>query len=165
MNDDGTASGRFTRSSAFMRLRQQRMNQPPHGEYLKGREWPASGDRSTTTLSPADVGGWLEQFVIGLRMPGAFWAVERYDDGAYTLWTYSTDTKAWASADYVPERQEYEVVQSGARRLWDETEAAYRWWEEQGRPGFDRFGLTADTNGGRAWLDSPGNPAAVHRRA
>ncbi|WUO98772.1 protein-L-isoaspartate(D-aspartate) O-methyltransferase [Streptomyces sp. NBC_00272] len=165
VNDDGTASGHFTRSSAFMRLRQQRQNQPPHNEYLKDQEWPADGDRSTTTLSPAEVGGWLEQFVIGLCMPGAFWTVERYADGAYTLWTYSTDTKSWASADYEPERQEYDVVQCGLRRLWDETEAAYRWWVQQGRPGFDRFGLTADSNGGRTWLDSPNNLVTVHHSA
>ncbi|MEV6729366.1 protein-L-isoaspartate(D-aspartate) O-methyltransferase [Streptomyces sp. NPDC051364] len=165
VNGDGTASGRFTRSSAFMRLRQQRQNLPPHDAYLQGQQWPADGERSTTTLSPAEVGGWLEQFVIGLRMPGAFWRVERYEDGAYTLWTHSTDTKSWASADYEPGRQEYEVVQSGPRKLWDETEAAYRWWEQQGRPTFERFGLTTDSNGGRAWLDSPNNLVPVHRFA
>lgn len=164
VNGDGTASGRFTRSSAFMRLRQQRNEQPPHDAYLKGREWPAGGIKSTSPLSPAEVGGWIEQFAIGLQVPGAFWSVERYDDGTYTLWTYSTDTRSWASADYEPDRHEYEVVQSGPRKLWDETEAAYRWWERQGRPGFERFGLTADGSGGRAWLDSPNDPVPVTRR-
>ncbi len=154
----GTAAGRFTRSSAFMRLRQQRADRPPHGAYLKGRTWPADGAGRTTDLSPADVGGWVEQFAIGLQMPGAFWSVERYDDGTYTLWTYSTDTHSWASADYVPGADSFAVVQSGPRRLWDETEAAYHWWEGQGRPGFDRFGLTVDSDGERAWLDSPDHP-------
>lgn len=156
--DGGTASGRFTCSSAFMRLRQQRPNRPPHDAYLKGQAWPADGDRSTTTLSPAEVGGWVEQFAIGLQMPGAFWSVERYDDGTYTLWTYSTDTTSWASVDYEPGAESFEVVQSGPRRLWDATEAAYAWWEVQGRPGFDRFGLTVDSEGERAWLDSPAHP-------
>ncbi|MFJ6318092.1 methyltransferase domain-containing protein [Streptomyces californicus] len=156
--DGGTASGRFTRSSAFMRLRQQRPDLPRHDVYLKGREWPADGIGSTTTLSPAEVGGWLEQFAIGLQMPGAFWTVERYDDGTYTLWTYSTDTLSWASADHEPGADAFHVVQSGPRRLWDETEAAYAWWDRQGRPGFDRFGLTVDSDGERAWLDSPDHP-------
>lgn len=154
--DDGTANGAFTRSSAFMRLRQQRPQRPPFDAYLKGRQWPADGAKTATTLSPADIGGWLEQFVIGLQMPGAFWRAERYDDGSYTLWTYSADTHSWASADYEPKASEYVVVQSGPRALWDETEAAYRWWEEQGRPGFTRFGLTVD--GERVWLDSPDCP-------
>ncbi|MEV4190680.1 methyltransferase domain-containing protein [Streptomyces toxytricini] len=153
-----TASGRFTRSSAFMRLRQQRADRPPHGAYLKGRKWPADGARSTTALSPADVGGWVEQFVIGLQMAGAFWTVERYGDGTYTLWTYSTDTLSWASADYEPGAASFDVVQSGPRRLWDETEAAYRWWEGRGRPGFDRFGLTVADGREQVWLDSPDHP-------
>ncbi|MFI0220575.1 protein-L-isoaspartate(D-aspartate) O-methyltransferase [Streptomyces lydicus] len=156
--DGGTASGRFTRSSAFMRLRQQRPNRPPHDAYLKGQAWPADGERSTTTLSPVEVGGWVEQFAIGLQMSGAFWSVERYDDGTYTLWTYSTDTLSWASTDYEPGAESFEVVQSGPRRLWDETEAAYLWWEGHGRPGFDRFGLSVDSDGERAWLDSPDHP-------
>ncbi|MFC5720543.1 methyltransferase domain-containing protein [Streptomyces gamaensis] len=155
---DGTASGPFTRSSAFMRLRQQRTERPPFVAYLKGQDWPADGTKSATALSPADIGGWLEQFVIGLHVPGAFWRAERYDDGSYTLWTYSTDTQSWASADYEPGANEYVVVQSGPRKLWDETEAAYRWWEETHRPGFDRFGLTVDEHGERVWLDSPDNP-------
>ncbi|WP_030675210.1 methyltransferase domain-containing protein [Streptomyces rimosus] len=158
VGDDGTASGRFTRSSAFMRLRQQRPDRAPHAAYLKGQEWPADGARSSTALSPAEVGGWVEQFAIGLQVPGAFWTVERYDDGAYTLWTYGTDRRSWASADYEPGASEFEVVQSGPRKLWDETEAAHRWWQKQGQPGFDRFGLTVDSDGERVWLDSPENP-------
>lgn len=141
-----------------MRLRQQRPDPPPHDAYLEGQEWPAGGDRSTTTLSPAEVGGWVEQFAIGLQMSEAFWSVERYDDGTYTLWTYSTDTLSWASADYEPGADSFDVVQSGPRRLWDETEAAYLWWEVQGRPGLDRFGLTVDSDGERAWFDSPDHP-------
>ncbi|MFG2988757.1 methyltransferase domain-containing protein [Streptomyces sp. NPDC048257] len=157
----GAASGPFTRSSAFMRLRQQRPALHPHDAYLKGHEWPADGARSTTRLSPAEVGGWVEQFAIGLQMAGAFWTVERYDDGAYTLWTYSADTLSWASVDYEPGADSLDVVQSGPRRLWDETEAAYLWWEGQGQPGFERFGLTVDSDGERAWLDSPDHPVPV----
>lgn len=156
--DGETASGSFTRSSAFMRLRQQRPELPEHDAYFKGQEWPADGTRSTSTLSPAEVGGWVEQFAIGLQMAGAFWTVERYDDGAYTLWTYSTDTLSWASADCEPGADSFDVVQFGPRRLWYETEAAYYWWEGQGRPGFDRFGLTVDSDGERAWLDCPDHP-------
>ncbi|MEU6980233.1 MULTISPECIES: methyltransferase domain-containing protein [unclassified Streptomyces] len=158
VGEDGAAHGHFTRSSAFMRLRQQRPDLPDHDTYLKGEEWPAGGVRSVTALSPAEVGGWLEQFVIGLRVPGAFWTVERYDDGAYTLWTYGTDGTSWASTDHEPGATEFEVVQSGPRRLWDETEAAYDWWVGQGRPGFERFGLTVRPTSRVAWLDRATEP-------
>ncbi|WP_405979322.1 methyltransferase domain-containing protein [Streptomyces sp. NBC_00158] len=151
----GAASGFFTRSSAFMRLRQQRAARPPFEEYLKGEEWPAGGARSTTRLSPADTGSWIAQFVIGLRVPGVFWRSEPYEDGTYTLWLYSTDTESWATADHVPGSREFEVVQSGPRRLWDEVERAFRWWDHAGRPGFEGFGLTVTDAGQSAWLADP----------
>lgn len=159
VSDDGTsASGHFTGGSAFMRLRQQRARRPLFEEYLHGVPWPADGVRSTTTLSPRETGEWYRQFVIGLGVPGAFWRAERYDDDAYTLWIYSRDKQSWASADYERDRVEFEVYQSGPRKLWDEVEAAYRWWDGQGRPGYARFGLTVTSEGRTAWLDSPENP-------
>ncbi|MFF9915616.1 protein-L-isoaspartate(D-aspartate) O-methyltransferase [Streptomyces sp. NPDC013457] len=154
-DDGGTASGHFTRSSAFMRLRQQRGDFPPNEAYFHGMQWPGNGTRSTSRLSPVDGGGWLEQFVIGLRVRDVFWRTEQYDDGSYTLWTHSMDTTSWASADYLPGAEEFEIVQSGPRALWDETETAYRWWTDQGRPGFHRFGLTITPDGQQAWLDDP----------
>ncbi|MFJ4796836.1 methyltransferase domain-containing protein [Kitasatospora purpeofusca] len=159
---DGTsANGRFTRSSAFMRLRQQRTDRPLVDAYLHGKPWPADGETSTTTLSPKETDGWLRQFVIGLAVPGAFWRVERYDGGSYTLWLYSRDTLSWATADYEPDRTEYEVVQSGPRKLWDEVESAYRWWSDRGHPGHNRFGLTVTPDGHNAWLDSPDTPVPL----
>ncbi|WP_371493555.1 hypothetical protein OG871_38660 [Kitasatospora sp. NBC_00374] len=143
-------------------MRSQRGVRPPFDAYLKGRPWPADGRRSTTALSPALTGGWVEQFAIGLRVPHVFWRSERYEDGTYTLWLYdSTDTRSWASADWEPDRSTYEVVQAGPRSLWGEVEAAWRWWDAQGRPGFTRFGLTVDAAGQHAWLDSPDHPVGA----
>lgn len=67
---------------------------------------------------------------------------EMYDDGAYTLWLHDTDVTSWASADWEPDRAEYEVYQPGPRYLWDELETAWRRWESLGKPDFKRFGLT-----------------------
>ncbi|MFJ2438913.1 protein-L-isoaspartate(D-aspartate) O-methyltransferase [Streptomyces sp. NPDC087658] len=167
--EGGVASGLFSRSSAFMRLRQHRAARPPFAAYLKGRRWPADGERRTTALSPADTGSWIAQFAIGLRVPGIFWRAERYEGGAYTLWLYADDTASWATADHVPRGGgEFEVVQSGARRLWDEVEDAFGWWDRHGRPGFERFGLTVEASRtGRAeqhaWLDDPARSWPVGR--
>ncbi|MFE2108358.1 methyltransferase domain-containing protein [Kitasatospora sp. NPDC059463] len=159
VSDDGTrAVGRFTGGSAFMRLRQQRTQRPPFADYLHGVPWPADGVRSTTTLSPRDTGEWFQQFVIGLAVPGAFWRAERYDDDAYTLWLYSRDKRSWASADYERGRTEYEVYQSGPRRLWTEVESAHHWWTTHGRPTHPRLGLTATPEGHTPWLDTPNHP-------
>ncbi|MEU2058053.1 methyltransferase domain-containing protein [Streptomyces bungoensis] len=158
VKSDGTASGKFIGSSAFMRLRDQRTERKHVREYLKGKPWPADGVKSTTTLSPDDVGDWHIMFAIGVQVADAFPWMESYAAGSYTLWLRDTAVTSWATADYEKGRTDYEVAQSGPRKLWDEVEKAYRWWEKQGRPGFERFGLTVTVDGETIWLDEPGNP-------
>ncbi|MEO3766211.1 methyltransferase domain-containing protein [Streptomyces sp. B8F3] len=162
--DDGTASGHFVGSSAFMRLRAQRTARAHVRDYLKGRPWPADGAKSVTSLSPDDVGDWVVMFAIGLQVPAAFPWMESYPDGSYTLWLRDAAVTSWATADYEPDRSEFEVVQSGPRKLWDEVERAYRWWSEHDRPGFDRFGLTVSPHSQCLWLDTPGNRVPVTAR-
>ncbi|MGW0705031.1 methyltransferase domain-containing protein [Streptomyces sp. NPDC002643] len=158
VDGDGTASGGFLGSSAFMRLRAQRTERKHVRDYLNGKPWPANGIKSVTALSPDDVGYWHIMFAIGLQVAEAFPWMESYDDGSYTLWLRDTAVTSWATADYEKDREEFEVYQSGPRQLWDEVETAYRWWEENGRPGFDRFGLTVTADGETVWLDDPENP-------
>jgi protein-L-isoaspartate(D-aspartate) O-methyltransferase len=155
---DGTASGKFLRSSAFMRLRSQRTERKHVREYLRGQPWPADGTRSTTALCPDDVGDWHIMFAIGVQVADAFPWMESYKDGSYTLWLRDTAVTSWATADFEKDRAEFEVVQSGPRKLWGEVEKAYQWWDAQGRPGFDRFGLTVTPEAETVWLDDPGNP-------
>lgn len=159
--EDGSASGPFVGSSAFMRLRDQRVKRTHVREYLGDRKWPADGTRSVTPISPDAVGDWPVMFAIGVQVPEAFPWMESYGDGSYTLWLRDTAVTSWATADYEKDREEFEVYQSGPRRLWDEVETAYLWWEKQGRPGFERFGLTVDGDGERVWLDSPDNPVPI----
>ncbi|MCC9307224.1 methyltransferase domain-containing protein [Kitasatospora sp. RB6PN24] len=160
VDDNGTASGRFVGSSAFMRLRQQRSARPSSLEYLSG-PWPADAVKSSTALSPEDVGSWPAMFAVGVQVPEAFPLTERYGDGTYTLWLHDTDITSWATADWEPGRTAYEVYQSGPRNLWDDVEAAWRWWDGHGRPGFERFGLTVTPDHQTVWLDGPGNPVPL----
>jgi hypothetical protein len=51
----------------------------------------------------------------------------------------------------------------GPRRLWDELEAAYRWWTDAGRPEHTRFGVTVSRDGQTFWLDSPDQIVDVPR--
>ncbi|MER6346617.1 methyltransferase domain-containing protein [Streptomyces sp. NPDC001595] len=158
---DGSASGKFLGSSAFMRLRDQRVKRKHVREYLDGKPWPADGVKSTTALSPDDVGDWHVMFAIGVQVPEAFPWMESYSDGSYTLWLRDTAVTSWATADFEKGRAEFEVVQSGPRKLWDEVEKAYGWWDAQGRPGFERFGLTVTAEGETVWLDEPANPVPL----
>ncbi|MET7357582.1 protein-L-isoaspartate(D-aspartate) O-methyltransferase [Streptomyces sp. NPDC005562] len=159
--EDGSASGPFVGSSAFMRLSVQRKQLPPTQAFLKRHEWPGAGVRSETALSPDDVGDWIHMFAIGVQAPDLFCRVAWGQDGAYRLWLLDTNITSWATADYSKGRSAYPVVQSGPRKLWDELESAWRWWHQQDRPGFARFGLTVDNDGERVWLDSPSNPVPL----
>lgn len=155
---DGTASGEFLGSSAFMRLRSQRTERKHIRDYLKGEPWPAGGVMSTTRLSPDEVGDWHVMFAVGAQIPEAFPWMESYDDGSYTLWLRDTAVTSWATVDFEKGRSVFEVVQSGPRKLWDEVERAYFWWDARRRPGFERFGLTVTADRETLWLDDPGNP-------
>ncbi|WP_243869682.1 protein-L-isoaspartate O-methyltransferase family protein [Streptomyces liangshanensis] len=158
VHEDGSASGPFVMDSAFMRLRQQRENWPHTREYLGG-DWPADGRRSETGLSPEEVADWLPRFVLGLQLSGTAPFREPDDDGSYVLWLRDDKVTSWATVDYVPDKDTFLVYQGGPRALWGEVEAAYTWWNGQGRPGLERFGLTLTPDGvPRAWLDSPEQP-------
>ncbi|MCM2419749.1 methyltransferase domain-containing protein [Streptomyces sp. RKAG293] len=158
VSGDGTASGQFVMSSAFMRLRDQRTRRPPRETYLKGADWPAGGDRRLTELSPDDMGDWVHMFTIGIQSPGMFCRPEWFENDAYRLWLFDVDALSWATADFEKGRSTYVVVQSGPRRLWDEVESAMAWWNAHDRPGFERFGLTVTPDGQHVWLDNPGTP-------
>ena len=154
----GMLNGRFVGSSAFMRLREQRRTLPPTNAFLDPRAWPAGGAESTTSLCPDDVGDWIHMFAIGVQVPDLFCRVSDVQRDSYRLWLFDTGGTSWASADHVRGAGSFRVVQSGRRRLWHELESAWCWWDAQGRPGFDRFGLTVDHRGHVVWLDEPSAP-------
>ncbi|MFC9330795.1 methyltransferase domain-containing protein [Kitasatospora sp. NPDC057015] len=156
-DDARSASGRFTGSSDFMRMRQQRYQAPPVDAYLPG-EWPGDAQRSTTDLDPEAVGAsWLAQFAVGTRLPDLYYRRAPYRE-TVTWWFFDTAVTSWATVDSVPGADEYDVRQSGPRRLWDEIHAAWNAWDKAGRPGYERFGLTVTRAGQRTvWLDDPGH--------
>ncbi|KDN80454.1 hypothetical protein [Kitasatospora cheerisanensis] len=157
--DDGrSASGRFTGAADFMRMRQQRYQAPPVDAYLPG-EWPGDATPSLTGLDPEDIGdSWLAQFAIGAALPDLYYRRAPYRD-TVTWWFFDTAVTSWATVDSVPGQAEFDVRQTGPRRLWEEIHTAWQAWDKAGRPGYDRFGLTVTTAGTRTlWLDNPDHP-------
>ncbi|MFD9910072.1 methyltransferase domain-containing protein [Streptomyces sp. NPDC059063] len=156
--DARSASGPFTRPVEFMKLRSQCRPPVEHAQYVT--DGVSSGDESSTTITESQFLGdrfSAHTFALGLCVPHCTSVVADKRDGARPVWFYGLTDRSWACVmfrDGVTAR----VWQSGPRRLWNEMEAAHRWWEGQGRPGFERFGLTADSDGERAWLDSPEHP-------
>ncbi|MFJ3221442.1 methyltransferase domain-containing protein [Kitasatospora sp. NPDC086801] len=163
VGSDGTASGPFTRSAAFMMLRQQRYQGTPVDAYLPG-DWPGDSGQSWTSLDPEAIGDdWLAQFACALALPDVYYRRNGFGSG-WTWWLFDTAVTSWATVDSVPGESRFEVRQSGPRQLWDEMEAAYTRWTASGRPGYERYGLTVTPAGQTAWLDEPGNPLPGHRK-
>lgn len=81
--------------------------------------------------------------------------------GAATAWFFDLTSRSWAAVVFRSGERDATVHQSGPRRLWDEVEAAHRWWTGRGEPDHTRFGLTVTAEGQRAWLDDPVDSWAV----
>jgi protein-L-isoaspartate O-methyltransferase len=160
---DGAASGRFTRPVEFMKMRAQR-TAVRHGDRVPP-EGTAVADASTTTLTQDGLlgaPGSRLPFVLGLRVPDCVQAVAERRGDTRPVWFYGLTDPSWAVAVFRDGRPESSVWQFGPRRLWDEVEAAARWWQSQGRPDIDRFGLTVTARESYAWLDDPERPVAGH---
>ncbi|MEU8887137.1 methyltransferase domain-containing protein [Streptomyces sp. NPDC048442] len=157
--DDGaSASGPFMGPVEFMKLRAQRQPAVVHDEFVGGGV--TDGDESGSDL-PRELAVLSAQFdpwafVLGVRVPHFLRTVDRADEeGNQAVWWYGTEgSRSWACVQFRRGRSA-RVWQYGPRRLWDEVESAYAWWEGAGRPGHERFGLTVTSEGERVWLDDP----------
>ncbi|MGW0229039.1 hypothetical protein ACWDWO_12055 [Actinopolymorpha singaporensis] len=119
---------------------------------------------TTTTLDPEAI--WAEPaalFGLGIRLPHLRWArtgpggparcsaAGAASPGTATTRHWVYDDTSCASALRLPSG-EVRVEQHGPRLLWRDVESAFRWWDEQGRPTFERFGLSVASFGQFAWL-------------
>lgn len=161
VDEDGSATGRYTPDSAFMLMRSQRHDLRLFRDVVHDDHQPTE---SATTLDPWSVADapFDVRFAVGHRL-GDLWHAWDHDPGvdgvAIRLWVATTDGGSWAAVDWdgTEDAVQYTVWQHGPRRPWDEVEAAHRWWLDSGQPGPGRFGLTVTPSGEhQAWLDVPG---------
>ena len=151
---DGTATGSIVDRASFIRLRGQR--EPPSEPVLDiVGDNEDRAEASTTDLHPYQfTGDYDAQLAISLRVPACDFTYVAYnpefDEGV--VWLVDRQSRSWAShthhsADVV--QDQYPVLQFGPRRLWDEIEAAYHWWEQAGRPRADQWLFTITPDGQR----------------
>lgn len=154
---DGTATGRIVGNVAFMALRDQRGRRAS----LERDVTDVDQARTTVTeLHPYELLGTYDaSLAIGVQVPRCKNIVQTHDGlGDYTVWFIDPWSGSWASLHHRPGRDAFEVRQAGIRDLWDEVEAAHRWWKGQGGPARDRWGLTVTPEGQYVWLDGQDNP-------
>ncbi|MEU1631081.1 methyltransferase domain-containing protein [Streptomyces sp. NPDC020096] len=161
--DGRSASGRFTRLVEFMKARSQRLGFDGHAAYVP-EDVPGSADESHTEVPAEDFPAHLgapARFAIGLQVDGMWHGVSVSGDRRLA-WFYSLNDRSWAVVAFRDGQHKHTVYQSGPRRLWDEVEAAWRWWDAAGQPGVGRFGLTVRADGAHeVWLDEPGGLVPV----
>lgn len=160
---DSTAQGRFLRPVEFMKDRAQRRPDIDHAEYAPEDSMEKAAT-STTTVTEAEFVTskyTAVSFALGLRVRDCVQAVADKRGGARPVWFYGLTDRSWACVMFRDREVQARVWQSGPRRLWDEVEAAYRWWVDRDRPAHDRFGLTITPDGHRAWLDDPSHSWTV----
>jgi hypothetical protein len=83
------------------------------------------------------VGGRVRRHFEGVAIPGCRYELWKRTPGRNpdhgVAWLADLLTGSWASV--VPGGPgRYDVRQHGPRRLWNEAEAAYRWWKDIGEP-------------------------------
>lgn len=158
VTDDNTAVGQFGGNLAFMRLRTQR------GPVWVDNEILDDAKISATTLSSPEIGqavvSFDGSFAVGVQVPGCRVHVEEDAvDGQHVVWLCDGSSLARVVVDIGSSY--HEVRQRGPRGLWDEVEAAYRWWRDTGQPEHTRFGLTVTPHDQAVWLDDPANAVVV----
>ena len=135
-------TGRFeSYYSYFMPMRSD--NDRERLTVLARRAATEDGDLSRATLPMSVYDARDERFWLELAVPGTVRASSGTTELIYHL------NGSWARIEGAA------LTQSGPRRLWTEIQNWHAWWVRHGRPGPDRLGLTADTDGQTLWLDHP----------
>jgi protein-L-isoaspartate O-methyltransferase len=146
VGEDGTATGRVAPPRVgFMELRAHRT--PSRWRQLR---W----DDPAADLTHSDLQPWTALLTEAPR-----WAIAvavpqcKYDVWKHTperphgvAWLVDTCSGSWASVVPGDAEGRYDVRQHGPRRLWNEAEAAHRWWRHSGEPTLEdwEFVVTPD---------------------
>lgn len=155
VDGDGTATGGIVDKASFMWLRDQRSRRGAVSADVYDEDHATV---TSTELHPYRVAGHYDVCVaIGLRVPRCRYLYQPADDGSdeAILWLLDPWSRSWASLHHVPDvpSEAYTVRQLGPRRLWDEVEAAYRWWCGAGSPTAAAWRFTVTPDGQHVELD------------
>jgi protein-L-isoaspartate O-methyltransferase len=139
VGDDGTATGLATDRLrvGFMELRSQRVVSGA----MSGWQWDdPSADVTFTDLAP-----WRplltenSRWAIAVAVPNCRYDVwEKTAKRCGVAWLRDPLSQSWASVAQHDD-DVFIVRQHGPRRLWDEAEAAVRWWQGKGEPSLEAW--------------------------
>lgn len=156
----GTVSGRFHSSAGFMPLRSHDHTARWSNQHVL-EVTSGTTEHVHTTAAPPTLDFTTAAFLTSLvadRSQLVFVYSDR-DELASYRWTHPA-TRSWVRVDLTGEGAT--VHQSGPRQLWTELAPHLDTWQQVGRPGIDRYGLTVQLDGTHVlWLDEPGRVVRV----
>jgi hypothetical protein len=153
----GVATGRFLpRWASFMSLRHTVEVQPPAPRPRYDEPVYSVSAVDPKLLRYDGKFGFVAQW----HLPDVTWSPASAE-GEFGIQLYAPDGSR-ALARRSPTGPGWEVTQYGPRRLWDRVEEAHEFWQQAGRPSYDRFGITASTTDQYVWYD---HPESEHRWA
>ena len=157
----GRATGPVVGSASFMQLRAQR-NPFGHASRLSDLIDTAPVPTETTTTDPREIRTGDGAFAVAIHLADVqqSMAYDIDDEGTDELLLYHVPSDSAATVHITADAVaagEYPVRQVGPRRLWDEAEAACRWWVHHQKPEQTRFGLTVTRSAQEIWYDEPDN--------
>jgi protein-L-isoaspartate O-methyltransferase len=139
VGSDGIATGHAVKMRVgFMELRSQRV-----AASQSDLRW----NDETADVTYTDVMPWNvllaenARWALAVALPSCRYDIwEKTEDRPGVAWLRDPVSGSWAGV--VRDGDRYAVRQSGPRRLWDQAEAAYRWWLAQGSPPIEAWEWT-----------------------
>ncbi|GGM46517.1 protein-L-isoaspartate O-methyltransferase [Longimycelium tulufanense] len=141
VDENGTALGKVApQRVGFMELRTHRCPLPD----LDDLRWDdPCAEQAITAMSPVDpIHDEGARWTVGVRVPSCRWRFwKRGEHGLKhgVVWFVDPVTGSWTTVAPGNSSGANIVRQFGPRRLWDEVESAYRWWQEHGCPALERW--------------------------
>jgi len=154
VDEHGTAVGRFVPHWAgFMTMRHA------IDQVETSRPWVCEpSSESVTSIDPAPLARHdLFGFIVQWHLPDVTRAHTLSDDGQPVV-DLVADDGSRAEIAMTPGPTGYRVCQYGPQRLWDRVEEAASFWNNEGRPSYERFGITATPQSQHVWYDDPAGP-------
>jgi len=123
------------------------------------RPWVAEpSTESVTSIDPATLATpGLFGFIVQWHLPDVTLG-RTLDDDDQPVVVLVADDGSHAEIAMNPNADGYRLRQYGPQRLWDRVEEAATFWNDEGRPSYERFGITATTHGQHLWYDNPHGP-------